>query len=84
MPDLRHALPAVEAGLELLRAPLTSYQITGAAALGEPNADLTGYRYPIVCILWPRQTGKTTLLLCLAFCPHTQQLRAAHGPLCCL
>lgn len=66
MPDRRHALPAVEAGLELLGAPLTGYQIDAAAAISEPNTDGTGYRWPVVCVLWPRQTGKTTLILTLA------------------
>jgi hypothetical protein len=64
--ELRHALPAAEAARELLAAPLTAYQAAAAATISEPNADATGYRWPVVCILWPRQTGKTTLILCTA------------------
>jgi len=62
--DRRHALPAIEAGIELLGSPLTRYQIDAAAAINEPNTDGTGYRWPKIVILWPRQTGKTTLILC--------------------
>lgn len=65
-PDLRPALPAVEAGLELLAAPLTHYQITAAAAMSQPNRPGDGFAHTVVAILWPRQTGKTTLLACLA------------------
>lgn len=59
------ALPPVEVGLELLGAPLTGYQIAAAAQLNATNPDGT-YLWPKVAILWPRQTGKTTLILCTA------------------
>ena len=65
MADLTSALPAVELGLQMLSAPLTRYQIQAAAAMNELTPD-GAYRWSTVCILWPRQTGKTTLIMLLA------------------
>lgn len=66
--DRRLALPAIESGLELLGSPLTGYQIDIAARISEPSLDgLPGaYRHPVVCILAPRQVGKTITILTLA------------------
>lgn len=64
--DRALALPVVALGLDLLNQPLTRYQIDAAAQLSTPAADGLGYRWPKVAILWPRQTGKTTLILLAA------------------
>jgi len=61
--SLAHALPAYTAGLEVLGAGLYPYQARAIAAMSEPNTAGDGYRYPIVVILWPRRTGKTSAIL---------------------
>lgn len=79
--DRRLALPAVEAGLELLGGPLTPYQIDAAAAISAPGPEPGTYTNLTVVILWPRQTGKTTLLATLALGRARRELdyRAAYA-----
>lgn len=64
--DRAPALPVVALGLDILGEPLTRYQVDAAARLNTPAADGTGYRWPKAAILWPRQTGKTTLIMLCA------------------
>lgn len=76
-PSRALARPAILAGLELIGAPLYRYQIDAAAALSEPGDTPGELKYPTAVILWPRQTGKTTLLLTLALGRALYQQRMA-------
>ena len=64
---LHPAYAAVRGAHELLAgAPLTRYQLEAATVIGRPADTGPARYYTTVCILWPRQTGKTTLLAALA------------------
>lgn len=57
-----HELETVEKMARLLGTPLMAWQSQVARVATERRADGKGWRYPIVVLTVPRQSGKTTLM----------------------
>lgn len=58
-------IAATIASAMIFGRPLYPHQLAAAQAIDTPGT-ITPYAYSTIVILWPRQTGKTTLMLALA------------------
>lgn len=61
-PHAVHELSTVEAMARFLDTPLMPWQSQVARVVTERRADGKGWRYPVVVLTVPRQSGKTTIM----------------------